>query len=97
MCRRVDVCPPLADMREGLSEEPITVCSAPLVVPMESFPFLVRESWPVRNAWLESIREIDESFRDQNFVNVEQRRFVPSRAEGSGSAEQSRLSYGLGG
>src|SRR6266403_1287788 len=35
MCRRIDVCSPLADVREALSKKSIALFSEPLVVPLE--------------------------------------------------------------
>ena len=86
MCRRIDMCAPLPHVRKVFNEES---------VPIKSFPFLVRQFRPVRNSWLESMRQIDEFFRDKNFLNAQQGRVRPlSEKAGRVAARKRDALYG---
>ena len=56
----IAVRPPLADMRELLGEEALAHCALAAIVPVERFPFLVREAGPMGDARLEDMGEIHE-------------------------------------
>ena len=59
MSRRIDVRPPLADMRKQLGEKTRTYSVRSFVIPVNRFPCFVRKAWPAGDTGRKFVRKVD--------------------------------------